>query len=258
MIKKIFQISLLSILLIYAENSYSAGDAKQPIKQKWSFDGVFGKFDKPSIQRGFQVYKEVCSACHGVSRIAFRNLMEVGFTEAEVKALASTYNVTDGPNEDGEMFERPARPSDKIPSPFKNKQAAVAANGAYPPDLSLIIKARHDGANYLFSLLTGYQPNEKAPKKLIIPEGKYYNPYFAGGAITMSPPLTSEGQVTYQDGTPASVEQMAKDVVNFLQWASEPEMEHRKSMGVKVLIFLGFFTWFFWVAKRRIWQRIGQ
>ncbi len=249
----------LMIFVSFASVSASASssDVKHPKQLKWAFDGAFGKFDKSSIQRGFQVYKEVCSACHAVGQLHFRNLQEVGFSEAEVKALAAGYNVQDGPDEDGEMFERPARASDRIPGPYKNKNHAVAANGAYPPDLSLIVKARHDGANYIYSLLTGYQPVEKAPKHVIVPEGKSYNPYFPGGAITMPPPL-ADGQVTFQDNTEATSKQMAKDVVNFLQWAAEPEMEHRKSMGVKVLIFLTVFTALFWVAKRRIWSKIGQ
>lgn len=250
-------VALAVLLFSSLSAEASSADVKHPKQLKWEFDGLTGKFDKQSIQRGFQVYKEVCAACHSVSRLSFRNLQEVGFSEAEVKALAASYTVQDGPDDDGEMFDRPARPSDKIPSPYKNKQQAIAANGAMPPDLSLIVKARHDGANYLYSLLTGYKPVEEAPKHVMIPEGKSYNPYFPGGAITMPAPI-ADGQVTYQDGTEATKQQMAKDVVNFLQWAAEPEMEHRKSMGLKVLIFLGAFTAFFWVAKRRIWQRIGQ
>jgi ubiquinol-cytochrome c reductase cytochrome c1 subunit len=246
----------LILILTLPAISLASGDVKHPKQVAWKFDGAFGTFDRASIQRGFQVYKEVCSACHSMSKIKFRNLTEVGFSEAEVKVLASSYTVTDGPNDDGEMFERPAFPSDGIPSPYANKKAAQAANGgAYPPDLSLIIKARHDGANYVYSLLTGYK---NAPKKHEVPEGKYYNPYYSGGNIGMTPPLTTEGQITYTDGTKASVEQMAKDVVNFLQWTSEPEMEARKKMGVKVLAFLFVFTAFFFIAKKRVWARIGQ
>lgn len=252
--KKIILILALASFIPNAANA--AGDVKHPKQVNWKFDGVTGKFDKPAIQRGYQVYKEVCAACHSVNLLSFRNLQKVGFSEAEVKALASSYSVQDGPNDDGEMFERAGLPSDKIPNPYPNKKAAQAANGgAYPPDLSLIVKARHDGANYLFSLLTGY--GETAPKGHEVPEGKYYNPYFAGGNIGMPAPLSAD-QVTYQDGTKASVEQMAKDVTNFLQWASEPEMEERKQMGVKVMLFLIVFTAFFYVAKRRIWARIQK
>lgn len=225
-------------------------------KVKWSFDGPTGKFDHQSVQRGYQVYKEVCAACHGLKRVAFRNLQEIGLSEAEVKVLASQYNFVDGPDEAGDMFERPGRPSDRLPSPYPNTQAAAAANGgAAPPDLSLITKARGDGANYVYSLLTGY--SEEIPSDVTIPEGKHYNKYFPGHAISMPKPL-GDDQVTYIDGTKATMEQEAKDVVNFLQWAAEPEMQVRKQTGVKALIFLAAFTVFFYIAKKRIWSRIGQ
>ncbi|HCR86367.1 MAG TPA: cytochrome c1 [Alphaproteobacteria bacterium] len=250
---KIFTI-LLVLSLAFSANA--AGDAKHPKQLKWSFDGIAGKFDRPSIQRGFQVYKEVCAACHSVSKLSFRNLAGAGFSEAEIKALAAGYTIQDGPNDDGEMFDRPGLASDKIPSPYPNKKAAQAANGgSYPPDLSLIVKARHDGANYLFSLLTGYGNTQ--PKNHEVPEGKYYNPYFPNGNIGMPNPLSAD-QVTYQDGTKASVEQMSKDLVNFLQFAAEPEMEERKQMGLKVILFLFVFTAFFYVAKCRIWAKLGQ
>jgi len=178
-----------------------------------------------------------------------------GFSEAEIKQLAQKYTVKDGPNAEGEMFDRPALPSDRFVSPYPNEEAARAANnGAYPVDLSLIIKARQDGPNYVFSLLSGYQD---APADVKLMPGLYYNPYFEGGQIAMPPPLT-EGQVTFSDGTPATVEQMAKDVVVFLQWAAEPEMEHRKSMGLKVMIFLLVFTVFFYTAKKKIWKNISR
>lgn len=249
-------LTFLSVLLISQAAFAGAGEVKEPKQVQWPFAGVTGKFDKPAIQRGFQVYKEVCAACHGVKRVAFRNLQDVGFSEAEVKVLASQYNVKDGPDEFGEMFDRPGRPSDRIPAPYPNKQAAQAANnGSYPPDLSLMVKARHDGANYIYSLLTGYY--DEIPEGVTIPEGKHYNPYFPGKAIAMAKPIT-DGQVTYADGTEATADQMAKDVVNFLQWSAEPEMQTRKQMGIKAILFLGFFTVFFYLAKRRIWSRIGQ
>jgi ubiquinol-cytochrome c reductase cytochrome c1 subunit len=226
---------------------------KLPRKVDWSFDGIFGTVDKQSAQRGFQVYKEVCSSCHSLSRVAFRNLQDLGFSEAEVKTLAATYDITDGPNDEGEMFKRPGKPSDYFVPPYANENAARASNnGAYPPDLSLIIKARADGGNYVYSLLTGYS---NPPADVKLGAGQYYNPYAPNSTLAMPPPL-SDGQVSYEDGTQATVDQMSKDVVNFLQWAAEPEMEARKQMGLKVLIYLAIFTVFMYVAKRNIWRRI--
>ena len=249
----VFFVAILSSLLV-ASPVLAAGDVTPPRKLGWSFDGMFGRVDKPSAQRGLQVYKEVCAACHGIKRVAFRTLTDIGFSEAEIKALAASYTIKDGPNDDGEMFERPGLPSDKFVPPYANEQAARAAqNGAYPPDLSLIIKARPDGANYLYSLLTGY--GQTPPDHVHVGEGMHYNPYFAGGQIAMAAPM-SDGQVTYADGTQASVDQMAKDVVSFLQWAAEPEMEHRKQTGIKVLIYLAIFTAFMYVAKRRLWRKL--
>ena len=245
------------ILLKFGILNIKASDEPKPPKQiNWLFNGVTGKFDRQSIQRGFKVYKEVCSACHSVKRLAFRNLMEIGFSEDEVKALASEYEVKDGPNEEGEMFDRSARLTDMISGPYPNEKAARAANnGAYPLDLSLIIKARHDGANYVYSLLTGYST---PPKNFELGENMYYNPYFAAGGnqLAMTPPLHTADQVEFNDNTKASIDQMSKDVVNFLQWVAEPEMEDSKSLGIKVIIFLLIFTVLFYIAKKRIWQRI--
>ena len=250
-----------SLLLVFtslvslgaADMAYSESTQKAPHKIDWSFDGVFGTVDKQSAQRGFQVYKEVCSASHSLNRVAFRNLTEIGFSEAEVKALAASYQVSDGPNDAGDMFQRPGKPSDTFVPPHANEQAARAAhNGAYPPDFSLILKARHDGANYIYSLLTGYSP---APAEVKLADGQYYNPYIAGERLAMPPPL-SEGAVTYADGTPATVDQMSRDVVNFMQWAAEPEMEARKQMGIKVMIYLAIFTVFMYIAKRNLWRKL--
>lgn len=229
--------------------------AKKPLQLVWPFEGIFGTFDRQAAQRGAQVYLEVCSTCHSNHNLYYRNLKDIGFSEAEIKQLAQKYTVKDGPNAEGEMFDRPALPSDRFVSPYPNEEAARAANnGAYPVDLSLIIKARQDGPNYVFSLLSGYQ---EAPANVKLMPGLYYNPYFEGGQIAMPPPLT-EGQVTFSDGTSATVEQMAKDVVVFLQWAAEPEMEHRKSIGLKVMIFLLVFTVFFYMAKKKIWKNISK
>lgn len=244
-------LSTVAAALLLASPAFS-GDAEHPKHMQWPFDGVMGKVDKPSAQRGFQVYKEVCSSCHGLKRKAYRSLTEIGFSEAEVKALAATYTYTEI-GDDGEPKERAGRPSDYFKSPFANDNAARAANGgALPPDLSLIIKARHDGANYVYSLLTGY---EAAPAGVTMNVGMNYNPYFPGHQIAMAAPL-SDGQVTYEDGTASTVDQMAKDVVNFLQWAAEPEMEHRKEMGLRVMIFLAFMTVFFFFAYKRVWRDV--
>lgn len=245
-------IALLSLVFLPA--SVMAGGGGVYLKQVvWPFDGIVGHFDRPAIQRGFQVYKEVCSSCHGLELLSYRNLQQVGFSEGEVKAIAAEYNVQDGPDAEGEMFERPARPSDPFVSPFANEQAARASNnGAFPPDLSLIAKARVDGPNYVYSLLTGYS---EAPADVTIPEGMHYNKYFPGGQIAMAAPLAAD-QVSYIDGTAATVDQMSRDVVQFLQWAAEPEMEQRKKMGVKVLLFLSVFTLLFIIAKKRVWARL--
>lgn len=247
----------LYLLIMFVNiDAIASDDVAKPKQEVWPFDGVTGTFDRQSIQRGFKVFKEVCSACHSVNRLAFRNFIEIGFSEAEVKSLAAEYLVTDGPNDEGEMFERPARPADLIPGPYANEKAARAANNAaYPPDLSLIIKARADGANYVYSLLTGYS---EIPAGFYLGENMHYNPYFAGGGskLAMTPPLTADGQVTYIDGTNPTIDQMARDVVNFLQWAAEPEMEQRKNLGISVMIFLAIFTFLFYLAKKIIWRNV--
>jgi ubiquinol-cytochrome c reductase cytochrome c1 subunit len=242
------------ILIFLVPYVACASEGGTPLKQmSWPFDGAFGKVDRQAAQRGFQVYKEVCSACHGLYNLSYRNLKDIGFSNAEIKEIAKNYTVKDGPNDQGEMFERPGAPSDKFVRPYPNEQAARAANnGAYPPDLSLIIKARTDGPNYIYSLLTGYV---EPPANFKLTSGLYYNPYFTNSQIAMPSPLT-DGQVTYTDGTNASVDQMVRDVTIFLQWAAEPEMEHRKSMGLKVMLFLVVFTIVFYISKSRIWSRI--
>ncbi len=228
-------------------------EAPTPPHQQWSFEGVFGTYDRAALQRGFQVYKEVCSACHPVKHLAFRDLTEIGYSEDEVKGIAAQAQVTDGPNDGGEMFQRPARPSDPIPGPFPNDQVARAANnGALPPDLSLITKAREGGPDYVYAILTGFKD---APAGVKVPEGMYYNEMFAGHQIKMPPPLSPD-QVKYADGTAATVPQMAHDVVTFLSWAAEPTLEERHRIGFKVILFLVLATGVFYAAKRKIWSRI--
>ncbi len=248
-----------SFLMIFLAGSFAAGvawaadDAKHPKNVEWPFDGMTGTVDRQAAQRGLQVYREVCASCHGLDLVAFRTLTGLGFSPAEVKQIASEASVTDGPNEDGEMFDRPGTPADKFQNPYPNEQAARSVNnGAYPPDLSLMVKARPNGGDYLYSLLTGY---EEAPADMEMGAGQHYNPYFPGGKIGMPAPLF-DGAVSYSDGTEATVEQMSRDVTIFLQWTAEPEMEQRKRMGLKVLIFLAIMTVLFYFAKKRIWARV--
>ncbi|KAJ8470603.1 hypothetical protein OPV22_024946 [Ensete ventricosum] len=201
----------------------------------WPHKGILSSYDHASIRRGHQVYQQVCASCHSMSLISFRDLVGVAYTEEETKAMAAEIEVVDGPNDEGEMFTRPGKLSDRFPQPYANEQAARFANGgAYPPDLSLITKARHNGQSYVFALLTGYRD---PPAGVSIREGLHYNPYFPGGAIAM-PKMLIDGSVEYEDGTPATESQMGKDVVTFLSWAAEPEMEERKLMGFKWIFVL--------------------
>ncbi|NQZ14664.1 MAG: cytochrome c1 [Alphaproteobacteria bacterium] len=246
--KKILLFTLLGLVAVTP--AYAAGDAPVPPHQDWSFNGYNGTFDKGSLQRGYQVYKQVCSACHGMKRISFRNLAALGYSEEEVKALAAEYTVMDGPNDEGEMFERPARPSDAFPSPYPNDETArYANNGALPPDLSLIVKARPHGADYIYGLLTGYEEHHGEEE---LPAGQYWNKYMAGHKIAMAPPL-SDDMVPYEDETVTTTEQYSKDVTSFLAWAAEPELEERKRIGVKVILFLIAFAGVMLAVKRKIW-----
>jgi ubiquinol-cytochrome c reductase cytochrome c1 subunit len=238
---------------VSAGGAFAAGDADHPKQELWSFSGIFGTYDRGSVQRGFQVYKEVCSACHAMSLLSYRNLQQIGFSEDAVKAIAAEVEVRDGPNDQGEMFLRPGRPSDRFRKPFENEQAARAGNnGAYPPDLSLMAKARQDGPNYLAALLTGYSD---PPPGFNLPDGMYYNRYFPGRQIAMAPPL-SNGAVTYADGTAASAQQMAKDVTYFMNWAAEPELERRKRLGVQSILFLLVLTGMLYAVKRKVWADV--
>lgn len=241
----------------------------KPKQMDWSFAGPFGKYDKAQLQRGLKVFTEVCSACHSMNLVAFRTLEDLGYSEAQVKAFAANYEVTDGPNADGEMFTRKAVPSDHFPSPFPNKEAAAAANGgAAPPDFSLIAKARgvtrgfptfvfdiftqyqQGGPDYIHALLTGYQD---PPEGVEVAEGTHFNPYFiAGQALAMAAPL-SDGQVTYDDGSPETLEQYSTDVSAFLMWAAEPHLEDRKRMGFMVMVFLAIFAALIYLTKKSVY-----
>ncbi len=250
-------LTILGLALFLPLPALANSEQREPKQIPWPYEGVGGTFDKQAIQRGFQVYKEVCASCHSLKHVAYRNLMSVGFSEDEVKAIAAEKTVIDGFDKTGEPQDRPAKPSDHIVGPFKNEQEARSSNnGALPPDLSLIIKAREGGGDYVYSILTGF--TEVPPEEVHIGENMHYNPYFPGRQIAMPPPLASDGQVEYADGTPATVDQMARDVVQFLQWAAEPEMEERKSMGISALVFLGAFTFLFFAAKKRIWKGVEK
>ncbi|OUW74108.1 MAG: cytochrome c1 [Pelagibacteraceae bacterium TMED216] len=234
----------------------AAGEQAKPINIDWSFKGLTGKFERAALQRGFQVYKEVCASCHSMQYLSYRNLGEPGgpeFSEAEVKAIAASFEVTDGPDAQGEMFTRPGRPSDKFVSPYPNVKAAAAANGgAYPPDMSVLVKARKGGANYIYSVLVGY---EDPPIGVNLDDGVYYNKYMIGNKIKM-PNNLSDGLVEYADGTTATVDQMAKDVTTFLAWAAEPELEERHKTGIKVMIYLILLSVLVYLSMKKIWSRV--
>lgn len=237
---------------------HAAGEAEAPIAVDWSFSGPFGRFDRAQLQRGFQVYKESCAACHGMELVAFRNLADPGgpgFTEEQVKVIAADYTIEDGPDDLGDMFERPGEPKDRFPSPFPNENAAAAANGgAVPPDFSVIAKARAGGTDYIYSLMVGY---EDEPPAGVDVGDKYYNHYYPGHAIAMAPPLFDEG-VEYTDGTPMTVDNYAKDVSAFLMWAAEPKMEERKRIGFQVIIYLILLSALLYFTKRKIWSAIDH
>lgn len=271
-------LSGIAIAAAITAGATGANAASYPINKprevSWSFAGLFGTWDKAQLQRGLQVYQEVCAACHGLELIAFRNLEALGYSEDEVKAFAAEFTVTDGPNEEGEMFERAAKPSDRWPSPFPNAQAAAFANnGAAPPDLSLIAKARapkrgfptfvfdvftlyaENGPDYLYSMLTGYKD---APAGVDVPEGTYYNPYFANGKVlSMAPPL-DDGLVTYADGAPETLDQYSRDISAFLMWTAEPSLVERKKLGFKVLIYLALFAALLYLVKKRVWAGLKE
>ena len=277
------RILLLAAALLGLSAPATAAESVAPPQQNWTFSGPFGKFDRGQLQRGFKVYREVCASCHGLSYIAFRNLSEPGgpeFSEAQIAALAAEYKVQDGPNDAGDMFERPARPADRFPSPFPNENAAAAVNGGKaPPDLSLMAKARtyergfpwfvldvfrqyaENGPDYLVALLTGYE--EQPPQGFQVPEGGHYNHFFPGNVIAMPKPL-SDGQVEYPKGedgqpvAPETVDQYSRDVTAFLAWAAEPHMEARKRIGFQAMLFMIAFAALLYFVKKKIWARAGE
>ena len=254
--KNILRIIFLTVLIFGYFQKSIAAEKVELLKTEWSFKGLFGKFDRGALQRGYQVYTEVCASCHSMKYLSYRNLAEKGgpeFTEAQAKAIAASFEVKDGPNADGEMFLRPGKLSDKFVMPYDNVKAAQAANGgAYPPDMTVLVKARGGGVDYIYSLLQGY---EDPPAGVTLDDGVYYNKYMYGNKIKMSNQL-SDGLVEYSDGTKSTVEQMSKDVTTFLMWTAEPHLESRHKMGFKAIVYLIILTVLVYFSMKRIWSRI--
>ena len=244
------------LLTIVPSKSFAAdAEGKHSEKQSWSFKGILGHFDKPALRRGYEVYNQVCASCHAMRFLHYRDLKDLGYSKKQVVALAALSEVQDGPNDEGEYYSRTALPSDVFVSPFPNDAAArFANNGALPPDLSLIVaeKAAHGGADFIYALMTSYK---EAPAEFELKEGLYYNDAFAGKAIAMPPPL-DEDIIAFSDGTKASVEQMAFDLAQFLAWASDPSLDQRKRLGLRVIIFLSLFLLIAILYKRRVWARV--
>ena len=253
MIKKFFFIIFSFFFLI---TNLFAQEEMPLKKQNWTFEGIFGRYDNSTLQRGLQIYQEVCSACHGMKRLRFRELKDLGFTNDQIKQYAKTFEILDGPNDLGEKFTRPGEPSDTFVSPYKNKEEAKAAfGGSYPPDLSLLTKAMKNGPDYIYSLLTSYEESPSLDFELT--DGLYYNPYYDGKVIAMPPPIY-DNVIEYIDGTDANLHQLSYDIVNFLYWAAEPELQKRKSLGLKVLLFLIALTLLLYVTMKEIWLRIEK
>ena len=262
--------------LAFTGTSQMAGAAGYPLnkpeEQKWSFSGPFGHYDKGQLQRGLKVYTENCAACHSMKLLSYRNLSALGYSEQQIKNYAAEYEVVDGPNDDGEMFERPAKATDRFKGPYANdKEAASANGGALPPDMSLLAKARapergfptfifdiftmyaENGPDYIYSLLTGYKD---APEGVSVQEGLHYNPYYiSGNALAMSPPLIDD-EFEYDDGTPGTIDQQARDVSAFLAWASDPKLDERKQRGFIVILFLLIFAGLLYFTKKKVWSDV--
>lgn len=252
---KILSYLMIGVFLSISTPALASGDSVEPLHQDWQHKGFLGTFDRASLQRGFQVYKQVCSACHSMKLMSYRNLTALGYTDKEVRAIAADATIVDGPNDEGEMFDRPGIPADRFQSPYPNDKAArYANNGALPPDLSLIVRSRHHGEDYIYSLLTGYV---EAPEDFNLMSGMHYNKYFSGHQIAMVAPL-SDDIVMYEDGTETTLEQAAHDVTTFLAWTSDPHQENRKKMGLKVLLFLFVMYGLFYMSKKKVWRDIKK
>ena len=254
--KKLTSLLIIFLSILIFQNHSNSAETAKLLKTDWTFKGLFGKYDRASLQRGYQVYTEVCAACHSMQYLSYRNLAEPRgpeFSDEEAKAIAANFEVLDGPNSEGEMFTRPAKLSDKFVMPYDNVEAAKAANGgAYPPDMSVLVKARKGGADYIYSLLLGY---EDPPSYINLDDGVYYNKFMYGNKIKMPVPL-SDGLVEYNDGTVATEEQMAKDVTSFLMWSAEPHLETRHKTGFRVIIYLIILTILVYMTMKKIWSRI--
>ena len=254
--KKLSTILLVLLSIIFFQNHANSAEKVKLLETDWTFKGLFGKYDRASLQRGYQVYTEVCAACHSMQYLSYRNLAEPGgpeFSEEEAKVIAASFEVIDRPNSEGEMFARPAKLSDKFVMPYDNVEAAKAANGgAYPPDMSVLVKARKGGADYIYSLLLGY---EDPPTDISLDDGVYYNKFMYGNKIKMPVPL-SDGLVEYNDGTAATEEQMAKDVTSFLMWSAEPHLETRHKTGFRVIVYLIILTILVYLTMKKIWSRV--
>ena len=255
--KKFIKLIIFFVAISFSSNLVIAAGENSPLlKTDWSFKSFFGKFDRASLQRGYQVYTEVCASCHSMKYLSYRNLAEKGgpeFSLDQAKAIASNFEVTDGPNNDGEMFTRPAKLSDKFVMPYANEQEAKVSNGgAYPPDMSVLVKARAGGADYIYSVILGY---EDPPEGMKLDDGVYYNKYMYGNKIKM-PPQLYDDLVTYVDGTPATPEQMAKDVTTFLAWTAEPKLEERHKFGFRAISYLIILTILVYFSMKKIWSRI--
>jgi ubiquinol-cytochrome c reductase cytochrome c1 subunit len=246
--------AILLAVAIAPSPGLAAAEVKEPEGQDWTFEGIFGRFDRPQVQRGLQVYLQVCAFCHGLKYVAYRDLAGIGYDEEQIKAIAAQYEVEDGPDDEGEMYLRPGRSYDRFVSPYPNDKAAAAANnGAAPPDLSLIVEARGGGADYVYSLLVGY--TEEPPEDFEVGEGLFYNPYFIGHQIAMMQPFWGD-DVEYADGTEATIEQEARDVTAFLAWAAEPNLEERKRLGLSTMLFVIVMTGLFYASKRKVWKNL--
>ena len=254
--KSNIKILFIYLIIIISCNNSVAEEKVSLLKNKWSFEGIFGTFDRASLRRGYQVYNEVCSTCHSINLLSYRNLSEKGgpeFSLENTKNIAASFEVIDGPNSEGEMFTRTGRLSDKFIKPYPNVQAAKSANGgAYPPDMSVLVKARGGGANYIYSILLGY---EDPPEGFNLDEGVYYNKYMPGNNIKM-PNVLSDGLLDYEDGTGATVQQMAKDVSTFLTWVSEPSLEARHKIGFKVILYLIILALLVYLSMKKLWLRV--